>query len=198
MIWISWELVCKSKAKGGLGLGHLEWKNKALLLKCECRYGTEKDSLWRKTIAGKYQWESIKLFLPSVLEEGGTLTSILKDIAMVLKEDSMLTLGYKGQLICGIGDGGNTRFWIDPWAGNKALCLQYPRLFANATCKTTFIAEVGLFVRNKLVWDIPFRRNFFGWELELYVEFLNLINARTPVVNSSDSLIWCGSGNDYF
>lgn len=31
--WIPWELICKPKAKGGLGLGHVEWKNKSLLLK---------------------------------------------------------------------------------------------------------------------------------------------------------------------
>ncbi|XP_057456943.1 uncharacterized protein LOC130747902 [Lotus japonicus] len=198
MVWIPWNMICKSKAKGGLGLGHLAWKNKALLLKWAWRYGVEVDSLWRRQIAGKYQWDSRRLMLHIVLDEGGSLSAIIKDIGAILKEDSLLSMGFRDQLICGIGDGNSTRFWIDPWIGGKPLSCQFPRVFAICTNKTAYIADVGLFVRNKWVWDIPFRRNFLGWELGIHSEFMNMINSIIPAANSKDHLIWCGSGNGYF
>lgn len=41
IIWVPWDLVCKSKAHGGLGLGHIEWKNRAFLLNWAWRYDTD-------------------------------------------------------------------------------------------------------------------------------------------------------------
>ena len=54
ILWIPWALVCKSADLGGLGLGFMGWKNKALLLKWAWRFGKEKDSLWRRVICVNY------------------------------------------------------------------------------------------------------------------------------------------------
>lgn len=162
MIWIPWQLICKSGAHGGLGLGHLAWKNKALLLKWAWRFGTEQNSLWTRIIVGKYQWNDRSLLMHSVVEEGGPMSCILRDIISVLKEDSLLVVGFKDQLLCGVGNGNNTRFWLDPWANSTPLSIQFPRLFAMSSNKLTLISETGMFVRDRWVWDLPFRRAFFG------------------------------------
>lgn len=49
--WVAWEDICKGIRFGDLGLGSLEWKNKALLLlllKWFWRFGREKEALWRR------------------------------------------------------------------------------------------------------------------------------------------------------
>lgn len=44
----------KPKSCGGLGLGNIEYKNAALLVKWWWRFGDEREALWRKVIADKY------------------------------------------------------------------------------------------------------------------------------------------------
>ena len=43
---ISWDVVCKPKAKGGLGFGKISLKNLALLRKWLWRYPKESSALW--------------------------------------------------------------------------------------------------------------------------------------------------------
>ncbi|KAK2662668.1 hypothetical protein Ddye_001242 [Dipteronia dyeriana] len=45
--------VCKSKAKGGLGIGRMLVKNDGLLAKWVWRFGREETSLWKKAIRGR-------------------------------------------------------------------------------------------------------------------------------------------------
>lgn len=99
---------------------------------------------------------------------------------VVLKEDSLLAVGFKDQLLCRVGNGNNTRFWMDPWVNFKPLSIQFSRLFAMSSNKLALILDTRLFVRDKWVWDLSFRRAFFRWELELYTTFLNMINSITP------------------
>lgn len=70
--WIPWDVVCKSSSHGGLGLGHLAWKNKASLVKWAWRFGIEQKSLWRRIIVGKYKWDDRTLLLHSAMEEEGS------------------------------------------------------------------------------------------------------------------------------
>lgn len=100
--------------------------------------------------------------------------------------------------MCGVGNGENVGFWSDPWADAKPLSILFPRLFANCTNKTAWLNEVGLFARGKWVSDIPFRRLFFGWELEIFNNFMMLLNSCCPTEQEGDYLIWCGSNNGYF
>lgn len=55
--WFAWEQVCKGANLGGLGLGFLSWRNKALLLKWHWRFGNERNSLWRRVINTKYGFD---------------------------------------------------------------------------------------------------------------------------------------------
>lgn len=64
--WIPWSLICQSKESGGLGLGFISWKNKALSAKWAWRYGVEKDSLWRNVISTKYNLNGELLLFQTV------------------------------------------------------------------------------------------------------------------------------------
>ena len=52
---MAWDLVVRSKEKGGLGLGNLKKKNLALLGKWLWRFPREQQSLWARVIKSKYE-----------------------------------------------------------------------------------------------------------------------------------------------
>lgn len=63
----------------------------------------------------------------------------------MIKEDSLLSSGFKEGLFIGVGDGKNTRSWKDPWVGADSLSAKFSRIFAMSTNKVPLIDDVGLF-----------------------------------------------------
>ena len=51
---VNWDIVSKSKEKGGLGIGNIAKKNKALLGKWLWRFPLEQNSFWCSMIKSKY------------------------------------------------------------------------------------------------------------------------------------------------
>ena len=51
---VRWEIVCKDKRSGGLGVKNLFWFNKALLSKWCWRFVTKRGAFWNDVIKGKY------------------------------------------------------------------------------------------------------------------------------------------------
>ena len=51
---VRWEIVCKDKRSGGLGMKNLGWLNKVLLSKWCWRFATKRGTLWNEVIRGKY------------------------------------------------------------------------------------------------------------------------------------------------
>lgn len=52
--WVKWEVVCRSKSNGGLGVENLEWFNLALLGKWVLRFLSDCKSLWASVVESKY------------------------------------------------------------------------------------------------------------------------------------------------
>ena len=55
---VQWKLVARAKIKGGLGIGRLKEKNKALLFKWLWRFPLEQESMWVKIITSKFGVQS--------------------------------------------------------------------------------------------------------------------------------------------
>ncbi|RVW29977.1 putative ribonuclease H protein [Vitis vinifera] len=54
---VSWEKVCVSKEKGGLGLRKIVQLNKALLGKWVWRFASARDGMWKRVLVAKYGQE---------------------------------------------------------------------------------------------------------------------------------------------
>ncbi|RVW31827.1 putative ribonuclease H protein [Vitis vinifera] len=69
---VRWELVCLSKAKGGLGVKSLSLLNKTLLAKWNWRFANEREALWNQVIRGRIRadWKLVSDRLAFIVGNG--------------------------------------------------------------------------------------------------------------------------------
>ncbi|KAL5545374.1 hypothetical protein UlMin_005061, partial [Ulmus minor] len=117
---VDWKLVCSPKESGGLGIGNLLIRNKALLGKWLWRFPLEQHTLWAAVIRSKYglNREGWDTNLVTV----GSFRSPWKFIA---QGTSNFLLNTKWV----VGRGDRILFWHHAWVDSLVLKLSYPRLF---------------------------------------------------------------------
>ena len=114
---VGWPPVCLAKEKGGLGIGNVEKRNKALLMTWLWRFPNERHSLWYKVIKSKFgihpnQWDSRVV-------DRGTFRSPWKAISSIYGEFFQL-VSFK------VGNNNKIRFWEDKWLGDYTLKELFP------------------------------------------------------------------------
>jgi hypothetical protein len=177
--WVSWKDVCRPKDEGGLGVKDLGWFNLALLAKWRWRLLMENGPLWKKVLEAKYGDVSR---LNLTLVRGCKPSLWWKDL---------LGLGVEGDWILEVfakevGDGGATRFWLDPWVGRDPLCSSFPRLFRVALQPELNVKDMGEWVNGIWCWSFKWRRSLWGWEEDLYLKLLEKI-VLVSIAHKEDS-----------
>ena len=95
-------------------------------------------------------------------------------------------------IICSIGDGADTLFWMDPWLDRRPLSSKFPALFAICSDLMILVADAATHGS----WDIQFRRNFVPIEEVRWEEMrdsLPLSLSDTP-----DQVAWAISPSGSF
>ena len=182
---VRWEKVCQAKENGGLGIGNLEMRNNALLLKWLWRFPKESHLLWYKVIRSKFgispnQWDS-KVVLR------GTFKSPWKAISS-LYGDFHQMVSFK------IGKGNKVRFWEDIWEGEATLKSLFPSLFRLSTRTSRpiadFVDQTRLQEEGVTSWNLHFFRNLQDREISQLQGLLQRLD-RTHLCNSvEDNRIW--------
>lgn len=88
---------------------------------------------------------------------------------------------FNQALVKRVGDRRDTFFWKDKWAGDDLLLQTFPRLFSLAVNKEAKIGETGEWVDERWCWKWDWRREFFGWEEELFLLLQVVLEDNTPV-----------------
>ncbi|GJW15089.1 RNA-directed DNA polymerase, eukaryota [Tanacetum coccineum] len=120
--WVAWEKILASKKKGGLGVSSFHAFNRALLLKWVWRFVSQDSSLWFHVIQAVYG----STIDTHSIQTASIWSSILREV-QVLKANGF---DFLSQCSKRIGDGNNTRFWLDIWKGDKPFRDEFPRMFA--------------------------------------------------------------------
>lgn len=107
--WVAWDLVCKPKQLGGLGIVDLRLKNKALLAKWLWRFVEDKDALWRCIISEKYGRNHRDL-LPNT-QNRNQFSMLWKNIMSLLKNSDEYAETLLSGLGVSIGNGMSILFW---------------------------------------------------------------------------------------
>ncbi|GKV32262.1 hypothetical protein SLEP1_g40879 [Rubroshorea leprosula] len=163
--WVKWEVVCKDKKKGGLGVKDLRKFNMALLGKWWGRLVSEEKGLWKKIIFEKYG----KAGEPSyywLREESNSGTKWWRDICRINtiagENWGWIADGFKLK----VDEGVSTNFWWDNWKGEGCLANKYPRLYSLSIGKDNKIPQMGEWLNSKWEWNLQWRRNLFSWETQ--------------------------------
>ncbi|XP_058759850.1 uncharacterized protein LOC131633146 [Vicia villosa] len=151
--WVSWEIACKPKDKGGLGIRDVREVNRAILLKWKWRILTEKDTIWSRFIELRYT--NPKLKVQATGEEVGNPDDSIwwRD---VIKNDLSLESfehGFSGCVKSIPNDGKSTLFWHSLWSGNQPIRTLFPVLYASAVNTCCSLKEAILWQDGKAIWD---------------------------------------------
>ena len=187
---VDWDKVCTPKEKGGFGVRSMTLFNKALLGKWLWRFGLEEHQLWRCVLVAKYG-----------VDLGGWRTSYIRGpYGCGVWKGIMLGWNEFFQHIeFVVGCGNRIRFWQDKWCGDMALMDRFPSLYACSTQREVTIASVLMRsdVGGPCEWNVTFGRDFNDWELDLVVEFFQLL-ASNNSKEGTDGLRWKGRKDGVF
>jgi len=70
-----------------------------------------------------------------------------------------------------IGNGLNTKFWHDPWAGIDSLRVIFPKLFSLSNQKEAKVGELWELIDGVQAWSLEWRRNLLVWENIILEDF---------------------------
>ncbi|GKE14388.1 RNA-directed DNA polymerase, eukaryota, partial [Tanacetum coccineum] len=128
----NWSKVLAAKDKGGLGVSSLYALNRALLFKWVWRFLSKDNSVWSRLISSIH---------------GDNFSNVAASHSSLWKTISREILSIKSQGIdlishCRIrvDNGSSTKFWKDPWIGDKPLFQCFPRMYALENSKDCYVA----------------------------------------------------------
>jgi hypothetical protein len=162
-----WDMICRPKSQGGLGVEVLELKNKSLISKWLFKHINER-GVWQELLQNKY----LKDQTLSQVSVRPTDSPFWKGL-MKVKDDFFM----RGTME--VGNGHNTRFWEDVWIGDRPLCDQYPSLYRIVNRSNVSVAQV----MGVIPLNIGFRRALVGYRWDRWVHLVT----RLMEVHLSDS-----------
>jgi hypothetical protein len=168
-----WNIVCRPKDQGGLGVHDLEVKNRALLGKWLARLLTE-DGVWQSILRKKYVGSKA---ISQVFWKPGD--SHFWAGLMSTKKHFFPHGSFN------IRDGSEIRFWEDKWLGHSSLRDQYPALYQIVRNKDDTLAKVLEFFPPIL----NFRRHLAGPRLSSWTDLLQRL-ASVQLTPGTDEFMW--------
>lgn len=175
---VSWEICCRPKKEGGLGLGNLVSKNVALAGKWLWRFPSHSSSLWHKIIRSKYGMH---------LNGWDTISASKASHACPWKFITQGLPSFSSFLSFRLGDGQRIRFWEDKWVGNVPLLEACPRLFRLSSLHNTPVCQFYSFLNRS--WNFHFFRNLLDREVS-ELQFLLSVLDSTHLSSEVDKRIW--------
>ncbi|GKV16244.1 hypothetical protein SLEP1_g26913 [Rubroshorea leprosula] len=186
--WVKWDNICKSKLEGGIGVKELSKFNLALLGKWRWRLLVEKEALWKQVLEAKYRMDR------RIAWEGGKWRGSVSKWWKELWELDGAIGGregwFKEGVVKKVGEGKDTLFWHEIWAGDKPLKEKYSRLFSLSRDKDAVITDMGSWNNKEWMWNWRWRRCLFAWETNLLQELLSLLQRIQLTEGEDDKWVW--------
>jgi hypothetical protein len=183
--WVKWDDICKPKKEAGLGIRDLRRVNLSLLAKWRWKLRFNDSELWKDVIKYKYGRGCTGSGNLVDFEAPRLGSTWWKDICRLDKE----SLWFLEAIEKNVGDGTTTRFWTDIWVGNQSLQNRFPRLYSIFSQKENTIRNMGRWEGQDWRWEMVWLRSYFGWEENINLEFLNLIQHFVPTTQV-DTWLW--------
>ena len=168
-----WNVICRPKDQGGLGITVLEIKNKCLLSKWLFKLLNE-EGVWKEIIVNKYLGDKAL----SQVQAQHTDSPFWKGI-MKVKDDFF----HRGKF--SLGNGEQVRFWEDVWLGPRALRFEFQSLYDIVSNKHSTVADVF----GTVPINLSFRRVLIGQRRTAWFTLIERL-MRINLTNETDKFIW--------
>jgi hypothetical protein len=168
-----WNIICRPKEQGGLGIEDLELKNKSLLAKWLHKLINE-EGMWQELLHKKYL--SSKTL--SQVSANPTDSPFWKGL-MKVKDEFFKRGSFQ------IGNGQSTRFWEDIWLGQRSLASEYPSLYNIVNHRNVTVENV----LSASPLNISFRRTLNDYKWERWTHLLNRL-IMVQLSDSEDTFKW--------
>jgi hypothetical protein len=183
--WVKWDVVCRPKKEGGLGVRNLRFVNISLLAKWKWKLLSREHELWKEVVVARYGIDVMGKRKLGELDITRTGSSWWRDLCLIEKDSDWFDNAIKKK----IGNGNATSFWNEHWIGDHPLRHKFPRLYGISLQKDEVIGNLGIVVEGGWQWNFLWRRNLFTWEEEQYREFLEIIAPFMPS-DHDDRWLW--------
>jgi hypothetical protein len=168
-----WNIICRPKEQGGLGVEVLKLKNICLLSKWLYKLLNE-EGVWQELLHNKY----LKNKTLSQVTAKPTDSPFWKGL-MGVKDDFFSRGSFT------IGNGQQVRFWEDTWLGDSPLASQYPLLYNIVRRKNVLVADV----LSNTPLNIEFRRTLTGNKWEAWIALVQRLILVT-LSEEKDIFVW--------
>lgn len=129
---LRWKVLRKPIDQGGLEIGKVKERNKALVSKWFWRFPRERSSLWAKVVSSIHgiaenQWNAGIFYRVSYRSPWKFIHSNLPS--------------FQDHIYIRVGNGSSIRFWEDKWIGDQPLAIVFPELYRVSSGKHLFISS---------------------------------------------------------
>jgi hypothetical protein len=187
--WVRWEVICRPKKEGGLGVRDLRLVNISLLAKWKWKLLSQEVELWKEVVVARYGTDVVGKRRLDEVDVTRVGSIWWKDLCLLDKNTSW----FNSAIGKNIGNGNSTSFWNEQWIGDQSLRQRFPRLFGISTQKDEVISKLGRIIDGRWHWELLWRRNLFVWEEDQYRQFREIIETFAPTTHN-DSWLWMGDG----
>jgi hypothetical protein len=149
---VSWEHICQSKDKGGLGIKNIALFNKSLLCKWKWRCLNDKDAPWYDFLSFRCRSFAAN-FLYGEGRIGLKTSSIWwRDVWNLggVEEEGWFASNVSNVL----ADGKEFSFWKEKWLGMESFLVTFPNLFSKAYRPNGVVEEMGISDSNGWLWRL--------------------------------------------
>jgi exonuclease III len=168
-----WNILCRPKDQGGLGILDLKLQNKCLLAKWLVNL-LNTDGLWQSLLRNKYLRSKTLTQVTAKPNDSHFWRGLMR-----IKDEVLANGSFN------IKDGTHTRFWHDTWVGDKPLKVSYPSLYNIVRDPHATVSKV----MTSAPLNISFRRALVDNKL---LEWLSLVAkiSNVVLVEGSDYFKW--------
>lgn len=189
---MSWSNIELPKVIGGVGVGHILYKNIVLLFKWWWRFSGSDSSFWKQILISIHNIKGMKASSESFGNiKCGTWAQLLSDDNDTRRIREIIEDG----LVVNVGDGTSTRFWHDKWCASGPLRHSFPRLFSISEQGDALISQMGEWRNGAWSWIFVWRRRLYDWECAELDSLKLLIEPCGPRIDKVDGISW--HGKDY-
>jgi mannosylglycoprotein endo-beta-mannosidase len=157
----AWEMVCKPKDQGGLGVVNLSTQNNCLLMKHLHKFYNKANLPWVKLL-----WE--------VYYANALPPSRSRDISFWWRDCLKILSDFKGLTKCSIGTGSSVLLWIDSWI-NVPLNMQLPHLYSFTVNEVVSIHQGKYLEQLSALFHLPLSNEAFAQFQTLQDFMMNLL-----------------------